>query len=33
MVTHVLNGFESVEQALLMMRDKPKDMIKPVVIV
>jgi len=33
MVTHVLNGFESVEQALLMMRDKPRDMIKPVVIV
>jgi len=33
MVTHVLHGFENIEKALIMMRDKPRDMIKPVVIV
>jgi len=33
MVTHVLNGFDKVEEALLMMKDKPVDMIKPVVII
>ena len=33
MVTHSLDGFDKVEQALLLMKDKPKDLIKPVVIV
>ncbi|WP_127837119.1 NADP-dependent isopropanol dehydrogenase [Clostridium prolinivorans] len=33
LVTHVFNGFENIEKALLLMKDKPKDLIKPVVIV
>jgi len=33
LITHRFEGFEKVEEALLMMRDKPKDLIKPVVIV
>lgn len=33
LVTHVFHGFENVEKALLLMKDKPKDLIKPVVIV
>ena len=32
MVTHTFNGFDKVEEALLMMKDKPADLIKPVVI-
>jgi len=32
MVTHTLRGFEKVEDALLMMKDKAPDLIKPVVI-
>ena len=31
-VTHVFHGKEHVEEALFMMRDKPADLIKPVVI-
>ena len=33
LVTHKFNGFENVEKALYLMKDKPKDLIKPVVIV
>ncbi len=33
LVTHVFKGFENAEKALLMMKDKQKDLIKPVVIV
>lgn len=33
LVTHVFDGFENIEEALLLMKDKPKDLIKPVVIV
>lgn len=33
LVTHVFKGFEHVEEALLLMKDKPKDLIKPVVLV
>ncbi|MDO5712791.1 MAG: NAD(P)-dependent alcohol dehydrogenase [Tissierellia bacterium] len=33
LVTHKFNGFEHVEEALYLMKDKPKDLIKPVVIV
>ena len=32
MLTHRFTGFESVEKALMLMKDKPKDLIKPVVI-
>ncbi|MBY6916118.1 NAD(P)-dependent alcohol dehydrogenase [Clostridium botulinum] len=32
LVTHVYNGFEHIEDALLLMKDKPKDFIKAVVI-
>lgn len=33
LVTHVFHGFENVEKALNLMKDKPKDLIKPVVII
>lgn len=33
LVTHKLNGFDKVEEALILMKDKPKDLIKPVVVV
>lgn len=29
--THVFNGFDHIEEALFLMRDKPADLIKPVV--
>jgi len=32
MVTHTLNGFDKIEDALFLMKDKPVDMIKPVII-
>ena len=32
MVTHTLHGFDKVEEALMLMKDKPSDLIKPVVI-
>ncbi len=31
LLTHRFNGFDKVEDALLLMKDKPKDLIKPVV--
>ena len=31
LVTHVFDGWEHLEEALFLMRDKPKDLIKPVV--
>jgi alcohol dehydrogenase (NADP+) len=31
LLTHRLDGFEQIERALLMMRDKPRDLIKPVI--
>lgn len=31
MITHRFHGFEHVEEALLLMKDKPADLIKPVV--
>ena len=31
--THVFKGFDKLEEALLLMKDKPKDLIKPGVIV
>ena len=33
LVTHVFNGIENVEKALLLMKDKPQDLIKPVVLI
>ncbi|HTX61646.1 MAG TPA: NAD(P)-dependent alcohol dehydrogenase [Methanobacterium sp.] len=32
MVTHKFKGFDSIEEALLLMKDKPRDLIKPVVL-
>lgn len=32
LITHTFNGFEHMEEALFLMKDKPKDLIKPVVI-
>ncbi len=33
LVTHRFDGFEHIEEALLLMKDKPKDLIKPIVVV
>ena len=33
LITHKFNGFENVEKALYLMKDKPADLIKPVVII
>lgn len=33
LITHKFKGFEHMEEALLLMKDKPKDLIKPVVII
>jgi len=32
LITHRFNGFEHIEAALMLMKDKPKDLIKPVVV-
>ncbi|MDO5558608.1 MAG: NAD(P)-dependent alcohol dehydrogenase [Oscillospiraceae bacterium] len=32
LITHKFNGFEHIEEALLLMKDKPADLIKPVVV-
>ena len=31
LLTHKFEGFEKVEEALLLMKDKPRDLIKPIV--
>lgn len=33
LITHRYNGLEHIEEAFMLMKDKPKDLIKPVVIV
>ncbi len=33
MATHVFTGFDRLEEALLLMKKKPGDLIKPVVLV
>lgn len=33
LVTHVFHGFDNIEKAFYLMKDKPKDLIKPVVII
>ncbi len=32
LITHTFNGLEQVEEALFLMKDKPSDLIKPVVV-
>lgn len=32
LITHTFNGFEHIEEALMLMKDKPRDLIKPVVV-
>lgn len=32
MLTHSFTGFENMERALMLMKDKPRDLIKPVVV-
>ena len=32
LLTHRFQGFEHIEEALMLMKDKPKDLIKPVVV-
>ena len=32
LITHRFHGFEHMEEALLLMKNKPRDLIKPVVI-
>lgn len=32
LLTHYFNGFEHIEEALMLMKDKPADLIKPVVV-
>jgi hypothetical protein len=32
MVTHVFEGFDKMEEALMLMKEKPRDLIKPVVL-
>jgi len=33
LVTHKFHGFEKIEDALMLMKDKPADLIKPVVVI
>ncbi|NLJ78879.1 MAG: NAD(P)-dependent alcohol dehydrogenase [Tissierellia bacterium] len=33
LITHTFEGFDKMEEALLLMKDKPTDLIKPVVII
>ncbi len=33
LITHTFNGFEHMEESLLLMKDKPRDLIKPVVTI
>ena len=33
LITHTFNGFDHMEESLLLMKDKPRDLIKPVVII
>lgn len=33
LLTHRFNGFEKIEEALMLMRKKPRDLIKPVVVI
>ncbi|MCH3965786.1 MAG: NAD(P)-dependent alcohol dehydrogenase [Clostridium sp.] len=33
LVTHVYHGFDHIEESLLLMKNKPRDLIKPVVVI
>ena len=33
LLTHRFNGFDHMEESLLLMKDKPRDLIKPVVMI
>ncbi len=33
LITHRFEGFDKIEEALLLMKDKPRDLIKPVVVI
>ena len=33
LLTHRFEGMEHIEEALMLMKDKPKDLIKPVVVI
>jgi len=33
LITHTFKGLENVEPALMLMKDKPRDLIKPLVII
>ena len=33
LITHTFKGLESVEEALMLMKDKPRDLIKPLVLI
>ena len=33
LITHVFTGFNHIEEALFLMKDKPKDLIKPIVLI
>ena len=33
LLTHRFSGFEKIEEALMLMREKPRDLIKPVVVI
>ena len=33
LVTHTFHGFDHIEEALIMMKDKQEDLIKPIVFV
>ena len=33
LLSHVFEGWQHLEEALFLMRDKPRDLIKPVVVV
>ena len=33
LITHVFHGFEKIEEALMLMKEKPADLIKPVVLI
>ncbi|MBP3372475.1 MAG: NAD(P)-dependent alcohol dehydrogenase [Clostridia bacterium] len=33
LITHTFHGLEGVEQALMLMKDKPRDLIKPLVLI
>ena len=33
LITHKFQGFEHMEEALMLMKNKPRDLIKPVVLI